>query len=280
MKKSIKILLVFLAFLITFILAFIFTLKTDISSIKKQASYIFEVYGENQKELSEEEKALLVERLSERIVEVEGIKGFELNYSQEGNLLLSKLNLFQILKVKKIIENTSENLEKTVFARNHIEFQLLNEDQSLTNTGLNGKYIKNVKIIKDTIARPYMYFYFDSEGTKLLEEITKNNARIWRPLVITVDGERRWAPLIEDPIYDGVMKVTIWQYLHPFDIPMYTTLSEARKYPPFLNMKVLPGKLKLISCPELNKLMLFSLIMGFFMVFISIFILIKNKEEF
>ncbi len=68
--------------------------------------------------------------------------------------------------------------------------------------GLIGKYVSRAGVIRDPVSnRPQISLEFDSKGTELFGEVTKNN--VGRFLAIVLDGELYSAPRINEPIPGG-----------------------------------------------------------------------------
>jgi preprotein translocase subunit SecD len=124
------------------------------------------------------------------------------------------------------VENTEEAVNmigKTAL----LEFKLMEDDGSLTETGLTGKSLKNSSVTYDQLGRPQIAFELNTDGAKLFAEITKNN--IGRQLAITLDGEVQSAPTIQSAIPGGTGTIS-GNY----------SLEEAKSFSTLLNAGALP----------------------------------------
>lgn len=68
--------------------------------------------------------------------------------------------------------------------------------------GLIGKYVSRAGVTRDQLSnQPQIMLRFDSKGTELFADVTKNN--VGRQLAIVLDGELYSAPRINEPINGG-----------------------------------------------------------------------------
>ena len=73
--------------------------------------------------------------------------------------------------------------------------------------GLIGKYVRSAYVTRDTVSNaPEINLRFDSEGTRLFADITREN--VGRQLAIVLDGELYSAPVIQDAIVNGNARIS------------------------------------------------------------------------
>ncbi len=103
------------------------------------------------------------------------------------------------------------------------------------DTGLTGAHLKraDVEFDKNT-GEPQVAIQFDSEGTKLFAEITRNNLQ--KPVAIELDGEIISAPTVQTVIENGQAVIT-----------GKFTIDEAKKLSIELNAGALPVPIKLVE---------------------------------
>ncbi len=82
------------------------------------------------------------------------------------------------------------------------EGKRLDEDPYFKPTKLNGKYLENSEVTFDpNTFTPVVNLYFNSEGAKIFEELTKNN--VGKRIAIYLDGAPISAPVVNEPIIGG-----------------------------------------------------------------------------
>lgn len=78
---------------------------------------------------------------------------------------------------------------------------------TFTETGLTGKNLKNAMVeFNQQTSEPTVAIQFDSEGTKLFAQLTKEN--IGKQIAIFLDGELQIAPTVQVEISDGSAVIT------------------------------------------------------------------------
>lgn len=115
-------------------------------------------------------------------------------------------------------------------------------------TELNGKYLQKAEVSFDqTTSQSLVLLQFDSEGSKLFEEVTSRN--IGKPIAIYIDNLPISAPVVQEAISGGKAQIT-----------GKFTPDEAKKLVRNLNAGALPVPIKLISQqtvgPSLGKISL------------------------
>lgn len=103
------------------------------------------------------------------------------------------------------------------------------------DTGLTGAHLRraDVQFDKNT-GEPQVAIQFDSEGTKLFADITRNNLQ--KPVAIELDGEIISAPTVQSAIENGQAIIT-----------GKFTIDEAKKLAIELNAGALPVPIKLVE---------------------------------
>jgi len=103
------------------------------------------------------------------------------------------------------------------------------------DTGLTGAHLRraDVQFDKNT-GEPQVALQFDSEGTKLFADITRNNLQ--KPVAIELDGEIISAPTVQNAIENGQAVIT-----------GKFTIDEAKKLGIELNAGALPVPIKLVE---------------------------------
>lgn len=136
------------------------------------------------------------------IVELPGI-----NDTQKAIDLIGKTPVLEFSIVQEFASTTSSTSE-----------------QLLIPTGLTGKYIETARVEFDqTTSKPQIGIIFNSEGSKLFADITKNN--IGSALAILLDGQIISAPIIQAEIVGGQAQIT-----GQFSIQEANELSQSLKY--------------------------------------------------
>ncbi len=136
------------------------------------------------------------------IVELPGI-----NDTQKAIDLIGKTPVLEFSIVQEFASTTSSTSE-----------------QLLIPTGLTGKYIDTARVEFDqTTSKPQIGIIFNSEGSKLFADITKNN--IGSALAILLDGQIISAPIIQAEIVGGQAQIT-----GQFSIQEANELSRSLKY--------------------------------------------------
>ncbi len=109
------------------------------------------------------------------------------------------------------------------------------QDPYFQSTNLSGKYIKSAKVeFSQNTYQPEVGVQFDSEGSKLFEDLTKKN--VGKQLGIYLDGLPISAPTVREPISGGSAVIS-----------GKFTIDEAKKLTERLNAGALPVPIKLIS---------------------------------
>lgn len=150
--------------------------------------------------------------VSEPIVQTQGIDKLivelpGINDTQKAIDLIGKTPVLEFSLIEEIASTTSSTSE-----------------QLLIPTGLTGKYIETSRVEFDqTTSRPQIGIIFNSEGSKLFADITKNN--IGSALAILLDGQIISAPIIQAEIVGGQAQIT-----GQFSIQEANELSRSLKY--------------------------------------------------
>jgi protein-export membrane protein SecD len=83
----------------------------------------------------------------------------------------------------------------------------INIDDSFVSTGLNGKYLQNAQLIfEQGTNEPEVQLQFNSAGTKLFAQITKDN--IGKVVAIYLDDQVISAPVVREAITDGTAVIS------------------------------------------------------------------------
>ncbi|MDP2638820.1 MAG: protein translocase subunit SecD [Candidatus Azambacteria bacterium] len=113
--------------------------------------------------------------------------------------------------------------------------EYLIQDPYFMSTNLNGKYIKSAKVeFNQNTYQPEVSVQFDDEGSKIFEELTKNN--IGKQIGIYLDGLPISAPTVREAIAGGAAVIS-----GKFNI------NEAKQLTERLNAGALPVPIKLVS---------------------------------
>lgn len=115
-----------------------------------------------------------------------------------------------------------------------LEFKLMEEDGSLTDTGLTGRDLVKADVSYDNLGRPQIEFELNTAGAKKFAEITRKN--IGRQLAVTLDNETQTAPRINSEIPGGKGVIT-GNY----------TIEEAKSTATLLNAGALPVNAEILE---------------------------------
>ena len=119
-----------------------------------------------------------------------------------------------------------------------LEFRELKREETkepeFIPTPLTGRYLKAASVEFDQLNRPVVSLQFDSEGSKLFEELTTRNVGL--PLAIYIDQAPISWPVVQEPISGGKAQIT-GQF----------TIQEARELARNLSAGALPLPITLIS---------------------------------
>ena len=139
-------------------------------------------------------------------------------------------------ETQKILDKQEEIEGKSFEEAQKIEnWQLAFEDPYFKSTILTGKYLKKAFLSFDqTTQEPSISLQFDSEGSKIFEELTSKN--IGRILAIYIDDAPLSTPVVQEAISGGKAQIT-------GDF----TVDEAKKLARDLNAGALPVPIELIS---------------------------------
>lgn len=117
---------------------------------------------------------------------------------------------------------------------------VLTVNQSYSDTGLTGRYLKNAELQFGggqggvALNEPIVLIHFNDEGTELFADITENN--VGRQLAIFLDGAIISAPVIQESITGGTASITGG-----------FTPTEARELVRNLNFGALPVPIELVG---------------------------------
>ncbi|MBZ4682731.1 MAG: preprotein translocase subunit SecD [Fusobacteriaceae bacterium] len=190
--------------------------------LKGGAYVVMEAVAEDGKTITSDDMDRLVEVLERR---VNGFGVSEAVVQKSGD----KRVIIELPGVKDT-QKAIETIGKTAF----LEFKLVESDGSLTETGVNGKDLKQADVSYDNLGRPQIVFELTVEGAKKFAELTRNN--IGRQLAITLDGEIQTAPTIQSEIPGG--KGTISGNY---------TIESAKSLKTLLNAGALPVKAEILE---------------------------------
>ncbi len=141
-------------------------------------------------------------------------------------------------ETQKILDKKKEIEGKTLEEMQKVEnWQLAFEDPYFKSTALTGKYleIKGTKLSFDqTTQKPLILLQFNSEGSKIFEELTSKN--IGKILAIYIDNIPLSTPVVQETISGGKAQIT-------GDF----TVNEAKELVRNLNAGALPVPIELIS---------------------------------
>ncbi len=206
------------------------------------------VYEADMSRLPKNERKDAIEAMRnviERRVNIFGVSEPSVYYSINGEKYRIIVELPGIKDVEKAIDMIGKtpylefrkerpNGETQKIIQAQLEGKRLNEDPFLP-TKLNGKYLKNAEVSFDpNTSKPVVNIYFNSEGAKIFEELTREN--LGKILAIYLDGKLISAPVVQSVIPGGRAVIT-----------GNFTIDEAKKL--MLNLKAgaLPVPIKLVS---------------------------------
>ncbi|MDD5221347.1 MAG: protein translocase subunit SecD [Candidatus Pacebacteria bacterium] len=130
-------------------------------------------------------------------------------------------------------ENYEEILEINQKALEEQDYDKMQDP--FTPTDLTGRYLKKAQLnFNPQTSEPVVSLEFNDEGSKLFEELTKNNLQ--KPLAIFIDDELISAPIVQDVIVGGSAQIT-----------GKFTDKEAKELATNLNSGALPVPITLIS---------------------------------
>ncbi len=171
------------------------------------------------------------------IIELAGVK--------DVNQAIKMIGETPVLEFKE--ERPKEETDKILAKRKEVEgktpeevskienWQLALEDPYFKSTNLTGKYLKGARMDFDqTTGEPIVLLYFNKEGAKIFDEITKRN--VGKRLAIYIDNVRISAPVVREEIPSGEARIS-----------GKFTVQEAKKLAQNLNAGALPAPITLIS---------------------------------
>lgn len=182
----------------------------------------------------------------ERRINYSGVKEPRVEINKAGDnwrLIVSLAGIKDIKEAIKMIGETpylefkeirAEEEAKTILDAQKKEEQL-DVDPYFKSTSLTGKYLERADLGFDqNTSLPVVNLQFNSEGTKIFAELTKNNVN--NPLAIYLDEILISAPIVREEISSGKAQIS-------GDF----TLSEAKQLVARLNQGALPVPITLIS---------------------------------
>jgi protein-export membrane protein SecD len=182
----------------------------------------------------------------ERRVNYSGVKEPRVEINKAGDnwrLIVSLAGIKDIKEAIKMIGETpylefkeirTEEETKTILDAQKKEEQI-DIDPYFKSTSLTGKYLERADLGFDqNTSLPVVNLQFNSEGTKIFTELTKNNVN--KPLAIYLDGIPISAPTVREEISSGKAQIS-----------GNFTLSEAKQLVARLNQGALPVPITLIS---------------------------------
>jgi len=178
----------------------------------------------------------------ERRINYSGVKEPRVEINKAGDnwrLIVSLAGIKDIKEAIKMIGETpylefkearSEEETKTL-----LDSKQTNIDPYFKSTSLTGKYLERADLGFDqNTSLPVVDLQFNSEGTKIFAELTKNN--VGKPLAIYLDGIPISAPVVREEIASGRAQIS-----------GNFTLPEAKQLVARLNQGALPVPITLIS---------------------------------
>jgi len=182
----------------------------------------------------------------ERRVNYSGVKEPRVEINKAGDswrLIVSLAGIKDIKEAIKMIGETpylefkeirAEEETKTILDAQKKEEQI-DIDPYFKSTSLTGKYLERADLGFDqNTSLPVVNLQFNSEGTKIFTELTKNNVN--NPLAIYLDGIPISAPIVREEIASGKAQIS-----------GNFTLQEAKQLVARLNQGALPVPITLIS---------------------------------
>lgn len=162
--------------------------------LKGGAYVVMQAVPEEGKEISAGDMERLIEVLDRRVNGL-GVSEAIVQKSGETRVIIE-------LPGVKDTEKAVETIGKTAL----LEFKLMEDNGSLTDTGLTGRDLVKADVSYDNLGRPQIEFELNTDGAKKFAEITRNN--IGRQLAVTLDGETQTAPRINSEIPGGKGVIT------------------------------------------------------------------------
>ncbi len=211
------------------------------------------IYQADMSRLPKEERRDAIEAMRnviERRVNIFGVSESNVYYSINGDIYRIIVELPGVKNIEQAIDMIGQtpylefrkerpNGETDLILQAHFEGKRLNEEPFLP-TKLNGKYLNNAEVSFDqNTSKPVVNIYFNSEGAKIFEELTKEN--LGKRLAIYLDGKLISAPVVQSVIPGGSAVIT-----------GNFTLDEAKQL--MLNLKAgaLPVPIQLVSQTTVN----------------------------
>ena len=176
---------------------------------------VLEAKNENGKAITPDDMNRLVEVLDRRINGL-GVAESRVQLSGTDRVLVEIPGVTDTEQAVKMIGKTAL-----------LEFKLVEDDGSLTDTGLTGRDLESAEVTFDQFGMPQIAFTLNSQGAEKFAQITREN--IGRNLAITLDGETQSAPRIKSAIPGGTGTIS-GQY----------TIDEAKSFATLLNAGALP----------------------------------------
>lgn len=160
---------------------------------------------------------------------------------KDGQLTTSPIKTVYGYHIIKRLESRTSDVNGTKTLEVHSAHILIGVDTSPANqnnytaTQLTGKQLKTATVVFDpNSGAPQVQLQFNSEGTKLFDELTKKN--LGKPLAIYLDGSAISIPTVQSEITNGIAVIT-----GDFSLP------EAKQLARNLNAGALPVPITLIS---------------------------------
>ena len=182
----------------------------------------------------------------ERRINYSGVREPRVEINKAGDswrLIVSLAGIKDIKEAIKMIGETpylefkeirAEEETKTILDAQKKEEQI-DIDPYFKSTSLTGKYLERADLGFDqNTSLPVVNLQFNSEGTKIFTELTKNNVN--NPLAIYLDGIPISAPIVREEIASGKAQIS-----------GNFTLQEAKQLVARLNQGALPVPITLIS---------------------------------
>ncbi|PJC51087.1 MAG: hypothetical protein CO032_01375, partial [Nitrosopumilales archaeon CG_4_9_14_0_2_um_filter_34_16] len=154
----------------------------------------------------------------------------DLNTNELLETLVKTGGLYKINEQGEAIEETGLTIVKLLNKKNDkYSFQMLTYStvpDPWIETGLNENHLLSAEVQLDLFYEPYIYIEFDTEGSKLFEDITERN--IGKPLAIFIDDELISAPNVNEKITGGAA-VIMGQFTEEEANKLAARLNEAAK---------------------------------------------------
>jgi len=202
-----------------------FTFKKQMNlglDLRGGAYILLEAQSDNGKAITSDDMARLVEVLDRRINGI-GVAESRVQISGTDRVLVEIPGVTDTEQAVNMIGKTAL-----------LEFQLVEKDGTLTNTGLSGRDLESSEVTFGDMGQPQIAFTLNINGAERFAKITRDN--IGRELAITLDGEIQSAPRINTAIPGG-RGVISGNY----------TLEEAKSFSTLLNAGALPVRAEILE---------------------------------